>query len=44
MAINDIEGARPRVKRVFAQRNNYRLDDIDGARPKPPISRKEPHD
>jgi hypothetical protein len=32
--IDDIEGAKPKKKREFAQRDFYTVDDIAGARPK----------
>jgi hypothetical protein len=44
MSVADIEGCKPRVERKLAQRDNYDISDIQGAKPKKPLSRGVVHD
>ena len=44
MAVDDISGAKPAVKREMATRDTYTVNDIDGARPKKPLTRTQVHD
>lgn len=37
--IDDIEGAKPKIKKEYAPRDHYQVNDIEGAKPKRPISR-----
>ena len=40
----DISGAQPKKKREMEMRDNYNVNDIIGAMPKPPLVRKVVHD
>ena len=40
---SDIVGAKPRKERVIATRDLFSVGDIDGAKPKKPISRSKVH-
>ena len=44
MAIDDIEGAKPKKEEKKATRDNYSCNDIEGAGPKKQFVRKTVHD
>jgi hypothetical protein len=44
MAIDDIEGCKPRVEKKMATRDTYSINDIDGAKPKMAMVRRSVHD
>lgn len=44
MAVDDIEGAKPKKEVERATRDNYSCNDIDGAKPKQHLERKTIHD
>ena len=44
MAIDDIEGCRAKIVRELATRDNYKVDDIPGAKAKKPLQRREGHE
>lgn len=44
MAVDDIEGAKPKKEVKKATRDNYNCNDIEGAKPKQHFERKTIHD
>ena len=44
MNLDDIDGSKPKIKRKLETRDSYNINDILGARPKPPPQRKDLHD
>jgi hypothetical protein len=44
MAVDDIDGCKPRVEKHLASRDHYNIDDITGAKPRKPLTRHTVHD
>jgi hypothetical protein len=44
MAVDDIDGSKPKVEKHLATRDNYNINDIEGAKPKKPLTRHTVHD
>jgi hypothetical protein len=44
MSVDDIVGSKPKVEKKLAQRDNFNVHDIDGAKPKKAMVRSNLHD